>query len=214
VNGAEDDEIGFEELYSEAGGQLDAVPWASLAPNPALVSWLEDRPVTGSGVALVIGCGYGDDAEELRRHGWEVAAFDIAPTAIARCRERFPNSTVEYRVADLFALPARWHGGFDLVVENRTLQSLPLAQRPAAVSAIARTVRTGGTLWLRCLARADGEPLGRRPWPVSRDDLHGFLRAGFREREFLEVALPAGAGRVFTVTYSAPPPDVGASGSS
>jgi SAM-dependent methyltransferase len=201
VSNAGEDEVGFEELYAKAGEDLEAVPWALLAAHPALVSWLDGQPAAGGKTALVVGCGYGDDAEELGGRGYRVMAFDIAPTAIARCRERFPGSGVGYRVADLFALPPGWHAGFDLVVEIRTLQSLPVDERGAAVRAIAQTVRPGGRLWLRCLGRADDAPLAERPWPVSRLELNGFATAGLDELEFREELLPAGRGRAFTVVY-------------
>jgi SAM-dependent methyltransferase len=196
-----DAEVGFEELYAKAGENLEAVPWASLAPHPALVAWLDRQPVPRGESALVVGCGYGDDAEELGRRGYRVTAFDIAPTAIARCRERFPSSEVDYRVADLFALPGEWRVGFGLVVEIRTLQSLPPNRRAAAARAVAETVRPGGKLWLRCLGRADDDPVGERPWPVSRRELGGFGRAGLDQLEFLEQTLAAGRGRTFTVLY-------------
>jgi SAM-dependent methyltransferase len=196
-----DAEVGFEELYASAGENLEAVPWVSLTAHPALVSWLDRQPTPEGETALVVGCGYGDDAEELGRRGYRATAFDIAPTAIARCQERFPSSGVDYRVADLFALPQEWRGGFGLVVEIRTLQSLPPQRRAVAVRAVAETVRPGGMLWLRCLARADDEPVGERPWPVSRRELGGFGRVGLHELEFLEQPLAAGRGRTFTVVY-------------
>lgn len=201
-----EDEVGFEELYARAGEDLGAVPWALLAAHPALVSWLDRQPAPAGEPALVIGCGYGDDAEELCRRGYRVTAFDIAPTAIARCRERFPGSDVEYRVADLFALPAQWQVGFDLVVEIRTLQSLPPDQRAPATSAVAEMVRPSGRLWLRCLGGAEEDPVGERPWPVSRRELSGFGWAGLDELEFLERPLPGGRGRTFTVIYQRPSP--------
>ncbi|WP_368041849.1 hypothetical protein [Nostoc sp. TCL240-02] len=49
---------------------------------------------------------------------------------MAWCQERFPNSTVNYVVADLFAVPAQqWHLGFDFVFECRNIQALPLNVR-------------------------------------------------------------------------------------
>lgn len=201
MSGVGDDEVGFEELYARAGEDLEAVPWALLAAHPALVSWLDGQPPASGARALVIGCGYGDDAEELRRRGYGVTAFDIAPTAIARCRERFPSSEVEYRVADLFALPGGWRQRFDLVAEIRTLQSLRVEKRDAVMQTIAGTVRPGGRVWLRCLARNDDEPVGERPWPVSRRELGGFERAGLHELEFVEQPPTAGRGRTFTVVY-------------
>src|SRR5579875_740285 len=81
----------FEELYATAGGEARHVQWADMEPNPALVAWLERAEAHGApGRAVVVGCGLGDDAEELSRRGYGVVAFDVAPTAVAWCRRRFP----------------------------------------------------------------------------------------------------------------------------
>jgi 2-polyprenyl-3-methyl-5-hydroxy-6-metoxy-1,4-benzoquinol methylase len=85
----------FEQLYSSAGGNSSAIPWADLKPNRNLVEWLDRGIVAPRGRALVVGCGLGDDAEELARRGWTVTAFDIAPTAIEWCRKRHPKSKVD-----------------------------------------------------------------------------------------------------------------------
>jgi 2-polyprenyl-3-methyl-5-hydroxy-6-metoxy-1,4-benzoquinol methylase len=159
-------------------------PWAQCRPRPALVQWLDTRPDRPGTSALVVACGYGDDAEELARRGYRVRAFDVVPAAIARCRERFPRSPVDYRVADLFDLPAGWAGGHDLVVEIQTIQSLPLDRRAATVAAIAATVAPGGELFVRAAGRGDAEPVHGRPWPVSRAELRGFTDHGLREESF------------------------------
>jgi SAM-dependent methyltransferase len=168
----------FEEMYAAAGDDLGAVPWANLRPFPLLVEWLDGEGSGAGRTALVIGCGYGDDADELARMEFEVSAFDFSPTAIGRGRERFPNSSVDYRVADLLDLPSEWRGRFDLVVEIRTVQSLPIADRQAGVEAIAATVAEGGRLWLFALGRETHLPGERRPWPVTPDELAGFEAAG------------------------------------
>jgi 2-polyprenyl-3-methyl-5-hydroxy-6-metoxy-1,4-benzoquinol methylase len=190
----------FEEIYASAGADLEAVPWASLAPHRELVAWLDEVPRLRGRDALVVGCGLGDDAEAVSRRGCRVTAFDIAPTAIATCRRSFPDTLVCYRVADLFALPDAWRARFDLVVEIRTLQSLPPRQRADAAAAIAATVRPGGVIWVRCLGRDEAEPVTSRPWPVSRSELRAFVAAGLRELEFHEEPL-TGRGRSFTVVY-------------
>ncbi len=197
-DGVEPD-VGFEEIYARAGDDLATVPWASLAPHPALLAWLDGQPQASQQAALVVGCGLGDDAEAVSRRGYRVSAFDIAPTAIASCLKRFPDSRVDYRVADLFALPDAWRAAFELVVEVRTLQSLPLRQRAEAAAAIAGTVGHGGVVWVRCLARGDDEPVTTRPWPVSRSELGRFARAGLREIEFHDQQPTAGRERSFTV---------------
>ena len=164
-------------MYAAAGDDLAAVPWANLKPFPPLVEWLDGPGAGTGGAALVIGSGYGDDAEELARRGLAVSAFDLSPTAIERTHERFPESSVDYRVADLFDLPAEWRERFDLVVEIRTLQSLPIEERAAAAAAIAATVAPGGRLWLFALGR-DAHLRGEtRPWPVTPEEL-AVLEAG------------------------------------
>jgi len=168
------------------------------------VASLDQRPPTSGDPALVIGYGLGDDAEEAARRGYRVTALDLSPTAIRHCHERFPRSAVDYHVADLFHLPARWNEAFSLVVEIRTLQSLPLPQRADAAAAIAATVRPGGQVFVRCLARDDGEPPVSRPWPVSRGELRGFIKAGLREAEFADQPAAEAHGRFFTAVYARP----------
>ena len=173
-------------------------------PEPGPGGWLDQQPPPAGDRALVIGCGLGDDAEEAARRGYQVTAFDLSPTAIRHCRERFPGSAVDYQVADLFQLPARWNEAFSLVVEIRTLQSLPLPQRADATAAIAATVRPGGQVFVRCLARDDDEPPVSRPWPVSRGELRGFIQAGLREAEFADQPATEAHGRFFTAVYARP----------
>ena len=74
----------FEILYAGAQGDAQAVQWTDMEVNPHLAAWLERAGLGGGGKrALVIGCGLGDDAEELARAGFAVVAFDVSPTAIA-----------------------------------------------------------------------------------------------------------------------------------
>jgi hypothetical protein len=184
-------ERSFEEMYAAAGEDLAALPWASLEPFPLLVEWLDGKGAGLDGKALVVGTGLGDDAEELRRRGFEVTAFDLSPTAIERARGRFPGSTVDYRVADLLDMPAEWRAAFDLVVEIRTLQSLPIRDRRVAATAIADTVAPGGLLWLFALGRDTHQPGETRPWPVTTAELAVLEAAGLAWESHREDLLDA-----------------------
>jgi SAM-dependent methyltransferase len=127
----------FEDLYSRAGGDTSIIPWADLKPNPNLIDWLEKNAYAGPGKALKVGCGLGDDAEELTRRGFETTAFDISASAIAWCRRRYPQSSVSYAVKDLFSAPAEWKAEFHFVLESYTLQVLPPNIRAEAARCIA-----------------------------------------------------------------------------
>jgi hypothetical protein len=72
---------------------------------------------------------------------------------------------------------------FDLVVEIRTLQSLPVSERPKIAASVAGTVTPGGRMFVHGLARRDDETAGRRPWPISPQDLSAFTSAGLTETE-------------------------------
>jgi SAM-dependent methyltransferase len=195
----------FDEIYTLAEGDPDAVPWASLAPHRALVQWLDEQPTAPGQRALVVGCGLGDDAEGLAARGYVVTAFDLSPTAIDWCRQRFPKAAVDYQVADLFDLPEAWADAFDLVVEIKTLQSLSPGKRGAATAALAATLRPGGRLFVHCLARGDDDPpTGTRPWPVSRAELRAFVDAGLIEVDLGEDHLGRDGARCYRAIYQRP----------
>jgi SAM-dependent methyltransferase len=171
----------FEALYSQAKEGTAVIPWADMAPNPHLLKWLKTTRLPMKGRrALKIGCGLGDDAEELSRQGFAVTAFDISPSAIQWCKERFPQSQVQYGVADLFHSPAPWHHAFDFVLESYTLQVLPASLRKEAVRCIAEFIAPGGTLLVICRGRNQDDEIGQMPWPVTQDELNEFLKLGLR----------------------------------
>ena len=184
----------FETLYRQAGDDAAGISWADLTPNPSLVAWLDREHVAGGGRrALKIGCGLGDDAEELARRGFGVTAFDVSPTAVEWCRRRFPGSVVRYEVADLLRPPAAWAGAFAFVLESYTLQVLPPDARAAAVANVARFVAPHGELLLIARGRDSADGTGAMPWPLLRCELDGLVTGGLTElafEDFLDAETP------------------------
>jgi len=165
----------FEAMYAgaEAGGAKP--PWDYGAPRPQLVEWAEAQDLAGGGrEALVVGCGYGADAEFLATLGFRTTAFDFAPTAIAGARRKYPASEVNYLVADVLDLPREWPGMFDLVVESLTVQSMPPEQHSVAAQNIAALVAPGGTLLVLATAREEQSEVTGPPWPLTRAELEAF----------------------------------------
>lgn len=183
---AADDVTGwFEPLYARARGDAARVPWARRSPHGYLVSWLEEQASSpDAGRAVVVGCGLGDDAEELARRGFDVVAFDVSETAVAWARRRFPGSAVDYVTADLFDPPSAWIGAFDLVFEARTVQSLPEGSREAAMQAIASLVAPGGQL-LAVALMATSSPVAEAwegpPWALAPRELAAYRAAGLTQ---------------------------------
>lgn len=175
----------FDVLYSEAQNGSATVPWADFRANPNFVAWLDANHISGTGKrALKVGCGYGDDVEELLRHGFDATGCDISPTAIATCRTRFPSSNGTYVVADVLEPPAEWRGAFDFVLESYTLQVLPPEERRRAISQIASFIAPGGTLLVIARGRNADEDPGQMPWPIVRDELQQLEAAGLKIAAF------------------------------
>lgn len=178
----------FDTVYATANGDAYNIPWADLQPHPLSLDWLEAHQVAGEGKrALVVGCGLGDDAEELARRGFRVTAFDVSPNAIAWCQKRFPALSVDYQTADVFAAPTAWQQAFDFVLEIYTIQALPVARRAEVIASIASFVAPGGQLLVVCRGRDPQDDPGTMPWPLTRAELARFEQSGLREISFEDV---------------------------
>jgi SAM-dependent methyltransferase len=186
------DPIGwFEVLYQEAEEGKSEVPWADQRPAPHLIDFWKAHPLETKGKsALVIASGLGDDAEQLAEWGYKTTAFDISKTAINAAKRRFPKTSVEYAVADLFTPPSSWFHNFDFVFESNTLQALPAELRPPAIEKIAQFVKPGALLLVVARGRERTDPEGQLPWPLTREELGEFVRAGLREESFEDFANP------------------------
>jgi SAM-dependent methyltransferase len=171
----------FERLYAAAEQGEAIVPWDRGGPNPVLVRWAEERGLDGAGCrALVVGSGLGGDAELVAALGFDTLAFDVSPTAVKLARDRFPDSRVDYVVADLLDPPPAWRHAFDLVVESLTAQSLPDPPRRDAIAAIAELVAPGGTLIVIAAIHDEGARGDGPPWPLTRAEVEAFASGGLR----------------------------------
>ncbi len=165
----------FEAIYAGAEADGARPPWDYGDPRPHLVEWADTQNLAGGGrEALVVGCGYGADAEFLASLGFRTTGFDFAPTAIAAARRRYPASEVDYLVADVLDLPREWQGRFDLVVESLTVQSMPPEQHKAAAQHVAASVAPKGTLLVLATTRAEHSEVTGPPWPLTRSELEEF----------------------------------------
>jgi len=137
----------FEPLYAGSGTNGEGVPWASMETHPSFGRWLAQNSLDGEGnLALVVGCGMGDDAIELESLGFQVTAFDVSETAIKFCRDRFPQSNVDFVQADLLEAQSQWRRKFDFVLEIYTVQALPPRYEKELIENISDFVAADGRL--------------------------------------------------------------------
>lgn len=176
----------FDSIYADAEGDHTAVFWADLEASPYLLQWLEKHPLNGQKKkAIAIGCGVGDDAEAMASYGYDVTAFDIAPSAIALCKNRYKASSVTYLVADLFNVPEEWLEAYDLVYECNTIQVLPGKYRKKAMDAMVDLIAQEGTLLVSCRSREIGKDDDAIPLPLDQNEIDTFIERGLTQRSFL-----------------------------
>jgi SAM-dependent methyltransferase len=179
----------FDELYAAGATGEVSMPWDRGEPQVLLREWAESTGLSGQGRrAVVVGSGLGADAEYVASLGFETTGFDIAETAVRLARERHPGTSVDYRVADLLALPDDLVGAFDLVVEIFTIQALPDPPRAAAIAGVRSLVAPGGIL-LAIQFRYDGtEPADvGPPFPQTEETMRSIAADGLEVVRLEEV---------------------------
>ena len=166
----------FDSIYKNAQGDFTKVFWADLEPSPYLVNWLKENPIKKiNKSACVIGCGVGDDAQALSEFGFDVTAFDISPSAIELCINRYLNTKVNYVVADLFDYPKERFEKFDVVYECNTIQVLPDGYRKKARVAMSSLIAKDGYILVSCRSRNEGEKEDEIPFPLSKSEMDEFI---------------------------------------
>ncbi|SPF79261.1 hypothetical protein ALP8811_03200 [Aliiroseovarius pelagivivens] len=190
----------FEPLYSGASKSGDGVPWANMDTHPSFSRWLDVHPVSGEGkTALVVGCGMGDDAIKLESLGFAVTAFDVAASAIDLCKQRFPESTVEFLQADLLEDQPGWRGAFDFVLEIFTVQALPPKYESQLIESISDFVAPEGTLLV--VAEVSDEArdfVNGPPWVLTPDHVEAFVSCG---QQLIETTAETTGSHVGKATY-------------
>jgi SAM-dependent methyltransferase len=159
----------FERLYEHADNNPNWIPWSKGQPHPLLVDWMKDTDQT-AGTALVVGCGLGEDALFLAELGWNVTAFDIAPTAVEWASKRYPHDNIRWVVGDLLQPDKEWFKAFDLVLEVHILQAIPKEFRIPASRNLSPLVSPSGQLV--CIGRLsvdDSVEHNGPPWPLSKE---------------------------------------------
>jgi hypothetical protein len=111
---------------------------------------------------------------------------------------------VDYRAADLLALPHEWLGMFDFVFEAYTVQPMPRARHTEALAAVGSLAAPGGTVLVVCRGRSDGEEAQRLPWPLSPGDLLAVALPEVHFEDFLDEAETFGPTRRFRVEFRRP----------
>lgn len=170
----------FEPLYADANTNGEGVPWANMKTHPSFSNWLPHNPLEGDGkLALVVGCGMGDDAIELESLGFQVTAFDVSETAIKYCKERFPQSKVSFVQADLLENQPQWQRKFNFVLEIFTVQALPPKYEKELIQNMSNFVAPDGQiLVIADVSKEERTFENGPPWLLTPQHIDSFVSCG------------------------------------
>ncbi len=193
----------FEELYKDADVSGSGVPWSHMTIHPHFERWLADNPLNGRGKkALVVGCGMGDDAIELEKLGFDVTAFDVSPTAIEFCKERFPESKVSFEVEDLFLYPQEWLNAFDFILEIYTIQALPPEYEEVVIDNICGFLKSSGNMLVVAGVREEERSLRNGPpWLLTPEHRQRFMKNGLLVQQSEDIFGPGEDYNHTFITY-------------
>jgi SAM-dependent methyltransferase len=118
-------------------------------------------------------CGQGRHAHLMAEHGYDVDGVDYSRTLLAKARDRGTGKLLRYTRADMRALPRRWTGRFDAVVNVFT--SFGFFTEPkddvAVLREFARVLKPGGCLvWHGASRDGVAARFLQRDWWLTADD--------------------------------------------
>ena len=153
-----------------------AAPWDIGRPQPAFVRLADEGRLAGR--LLDAGCGTGENSLLAASHGADVTGVDIAPTAIARAREKASGRglTARFEVADALDL-GRLGLTADTVIDSGVFHVFGDDDRARYVASLAAVLRPGGTCYLMCFS--DRQPGTWGPRRIRAEELRTAFSDGW-----------------------------------
>ena len=169
--------VNWEQSYREQD-----TPWDLGEASPPLIEVLNSGEIKlpMGETALVPGCGYGHDAEALRRFGLEVTGLDLAPTAL-KAAEKLYGEAIRWMEGDFLDTSVTPENSVDMIFEHTCFCAINPEQRRNYVTSAKHWLAPGGFLlgvfFTDPPPREDGA--AGPPFGVSLDELHGLFGESF-----------------------------------
>lgn len=170
-------EIADEKFWSDIY-RNEQPRWELEREAPALKDILPQLKLPRANAA-VLGCGSGNDAAFLARNGHIVTGIDISPEAIARAKSKYGTvRDLQFEQYDVFDLPEKLHGQFDLVFEHTCFCAVSPRRRDDLIGIWKKLLVPGGRVLgiFFVHPKRHGPPFGGSEWELRKR----FTQAGFR----------------------------------
>lgn len=141
--------------------------WDRGGASPALKHWLEHGDL-GPCRLLIPGCGYGHEAVELARLGFDVTALDIAPTPLEKLDRELKAAGLTATLVRSDVLEWQANPAFDAIYEQTCLCALDPAHQRDYASQLRAWLKPGGRLFALFMQTGrEGGP----PYHCGLDDM-------------------------------------------
>lgn len=131
----------WEELYRN-----NTVAWDLRTPTPAFIDLLNSEYFLNKKKMLVVGCGYGYDAIEAAKKGFNVTALDFSETAIefAKTLAGKEKVSVNFLVEDFFNLNTSFLNSFEIIFDYVTYCAIDPTRRKEYADKISQLLKPEG----------------------------------------------------------------------
>ncbi len=182
-------------------------PWDIGRPQRVVARWIEDGLIDRRARVLDVGCGTGENTILLAAHGVDVTGVDMAPTAIAKAKEKAEargGSSARFVVGDALALGGLGLGLFDLVIDSALFHVFSDEARPRYAESLSHVTRPGARVYVLCFS--DEEPNWGGPRRVTQAEIRATFGPPFEveriEASAYETNLPNSAARAWLSTIA------------
>lgn len=122
------------------------VAWDLKTPTPAFIDLLNSEYFFGRKKILISGCGYGYDAIEAAKKGFDVTALDFSETAIqfARLLAQRENVYINFLIEDIFNLNEMYSNSFEIIFDYVTYCAIDPQRRKEYARKISELLSPNG----------------------------------------------------------------------
>lgn len=193
----------MEMIYRDIS--LENIPWNLTEPPRLLVEAVEKGIVTPC-PAVDLGCGAGNYAVWLARHGFDVTGLDISRQAIAYANDLAARKGASCRfvVADLLGDLTEFRAAFELAYDWEVLHHIFPDDRPRYVNNVHSLLKPGGTYLSLCFSEKDPSfggrekfrttPLGTVLYFSSEEELRDLFAPVFDILDLKTITIPGRHG--------------------
>jgi SAM-dependent methyltransferase len=139
--------------------------WDLKSPTPVFQRMLKEKKILHIGKLLILGSGYGYDAVEAAKDGFEVTAVDFSASAVSFAKKlaKKENVNVDFIHNDFFKFELDHSDGFDAVYDYVTYCAINPARREEYAKLIKTLLKCSGlfiALWFPVEEKEGGPPFG------------------------------------------------------